>query len=440
MVQVSDAKHTYISEFESFAANGACAAPGWLKDLRSAAIARFAELGFPSMRIEEWRFTSVKAIAETPFSLKSTPARTEVSVGDIEHLLIGGLDRSRLVFVNGRYSEELSLLDGLTSDVTLTSLASQLDHDSELVRKHLGRYASYQDNAFTALSTAFIRDGAFVYVAPDTVLEQPIQVLYLTVPRGEPGMAHPRSLVVIDANSRARFIEMYASLEGGVYLTNTVTEIVLREGAQGECYRIQRESEEGYHTAATHMYLGKDCRFSLATFAMGAALSRHDINLVLDGTGTEGTLNGLYVIGGRQHVDHHTTIEHAKPDCTSHEHFNGVLDDRARAVFNGRIIVRPGAQRTDSKQTNNNLLLSETARADSQPQLEIYADDVRCTHGATLGPLDKNAQFYIQSRGIDDAEARRLMTYGFAADILDRVESDVVREYLDRAVKARLAN
>jgi Fe-S cluster assembly protein SufD len=244
---------------------------------------------------------------------------------------------------------------------------------------------------------------------------------------------------MLERGAMATVVETYATLDGGQHLTNSVTELVLEEGARAHHLRIQRESDTAFHMATSQSYQGKDSRLLSCSVAFGSALSRHDVNAVLDGTGAELLLNGLSVLAGRQHVDHHTTIEHARPHCESHELFNGIFADHARGVFTGRIIVRPGAQQTDSKQTNNNVLLSEAARADSQPQLEIYADDVKCTHGATIGPLDPNALFYLQTRGIGAQDARQLLTYGFAADVVSRLEVPELRERLDRLVGARLA-
>jgi Fe-S cluster assembly protein SufD len=432
----TDATRRYVAEFEAFAANGAGKAPQWLRELRAAAIARFAELGFPTTRQEDWRFTSVAPIAETPFALparRSGPATKKVGLW-----LLPVASACRLVFVNGRFSAPLSSVEGLPRGVRAASLAAALDAEPELVQRHLVR-AGDADTAFGALNTAFIRDGAFVHVAAGVELDAPLQLLFLTAPGAKPMVSHPRNLVVVERGARASVIEGYAALQDGVYWTNAVTQVHVGEGAHLELVRCQREAAGAYHVAITTTRQERNSVLRLHPMVLGAALARHDITSVLDGPGAELVLNGLYLLGGRQHADHHTVIDHAKPDCQSHEFFNGVLDGGARGVFNGRIIVRPGAQRTDSKQTNHNLVLSEQARADSQPQLEIYADDVKCTHGATLGPLDPKALFYLQSRGLSLAEARSLLTYGFGAEILGRVRHAGVRDALDTLVRAALA-
>ena len=268
-----------------------------------------------------------------------------------------------------------------------------------------------QDRPFSALNTAFVSDGAFVHVPAKATIAEPIQLLFLST-GGKPVVTHPRNLLVLEREARASIVETYASLSEAKapYWTNTVTEIVVGDSARVDYHRVQRESPRAYHVATTQTHQGRDSTVNLHTVAFGGALARHDIGAVMAGPGGTLVLNGLYLLAGEQHADHHTTIDHAADHCESHEYFNGVLDGKSRGVFTGRIIVRPGAQKTDSKQTNNNLLLSTDAHADSQPQLEIYADDVKCTHGSTVGPLDPRALFYLRSRGIGEREARRLLT------------------------------
>ena len=269
-------------------------------------------------------------------------------------------------------------------------------------------------------------------------MDEPVQLLYLSAPNGTPTVSYPRTLVVVERGGRLSLVETYGGTPGSRYWTDAVTEIITHENARVDAYRVQRESEQAFHTAATYSEQGRDSTVTIHPVVFGAALSRHDIVTRLGGPNGHCTINGLYILDGAQHADHHTTIDHAEPHCESHEYMNGVLDGRSRGVFNGRIIVRPGAQRTDSKQTNNNLVLSEHARADSQPQLEIYADDVKCTHGATLGPIDPRAMFYLTSRGISAAEARSLLTYGFGAEIIDRMEIAPLQAQLDRLIRQRV--
>jgi Fe-S cluster assembly protein SufD len=432
----------YVADFEAFAGNGAAGAPAWLKQIREGAIARFAELGFPTTKQEEWRFTSVAPIADRRFVLAHAPRSPLPTLSDIERSCVGV--GPRVVFVNGRHVPELSSGAALPAGVLATSLAAALKSDvsGELARAHLARHAPWHDSPFAALNTAFLADGAFVLVPAGVTLEQPLELLFLSSagPAADgPTVSHPRSLIVIERGARAAVVETYAGLGDGVYWSNAVTEIVVGEAARAELYRVQREGPQGLQIATTHSRQERDSFLGLHVATLGAALARHDITAVLAGAGAELILNGLYLLRDAQHADHHTVIDHAQPHCASHEYFNGVLAGRAHGVFNGRIIVRPGAQRTDSKQTNNNLLLSTEARADSQPQLEIYADDVKCTHGSTVGPIDQTQLYYLRSRGLSPDAARSILTYGFGAEILDRMRHPAVRERLEQWIRERLA-
>ena len=421
-----------VGSYNAWATNGASRAPTWLKDLRESGIARFGDLGFPTMKQEAWRFTSVAPIANASFELAHPPARIP-QLEDIRPFLLFEAGY-RLVFIDGFFQPSLST--PFFDDIQ--SLAHVLTHRQDLVRQHLGQYAATQDRPFSALNTAFVSDGAFVHLPAKATIAEPIQLLFLST-GGKPVVSHPRNLVVLERETRASIVETYASLSEGPYWTNSVTEVVVGEAARVDYHRVQRDSGRAYHVAATQTHQGRDSTVNLHTVAFGAALARHDIGAVMAGPGGTLILNGLYLLAAEQHADHHTTIDHAADHCESHEYFNGVLDGHSRGVFTGRIIVRPGAQKTDSKQTNNNLLLSTDAHADSQPQLEIYADDVKCTHGSTVGPLDPRALFYLQSRGVGEHDARRLLTYGFAAEILGRMDVAPLRAQLDAIVRGRLA-
>jgi Fe-S cluster assembly protein SufD len=437
VTQQTDSAQRLVTAFDEFTANGSSASPPWLKRLREEAFHRFTELGFPTTKQEKWRFTSVKPLMEHAFVLAAGDAPT-ITPELLEPFLLPIEGGARLVFVNGRFSETLSTLPAAVPGVRIGSLAAAVENHSDLVEQHLGRRDPVDDNPFAALNTAFTADGGFLYVPAQTAVEQPVQMLFYTTTGDDPVMSHPRTLVIVEEGASVRLIETYAGVAGGMYFMNPVTEIVVGDNGRADCYRLQRESGEAYHVATTRSRQGRDSWYSESPIVFGGVLSRHDLRMTLEGEGGEGVLNGLYLTGGMQHVDHQTVIEHAVPHCDSHEYFNGILDERSHAVFNGRIIVRPGAQKTDSKQTNNNLLLSEDARADSQPQLEIYADDVRCTHGATLGPLDDNSLFYLESRGIGRDQARALLTYGFGVEILNRVNIEELRLHLDDLVRARL--
>jgi len=424
----------YLAAHKAFAGNGASHSPTWLRDLRARAIARFGELGFPTTKQEEWRFTNVAPIAATPFAL-AKPSAVGLQPSALAPFLIGDDAQPRLVFVNGRLSAELSQSSGWPAGVRVESLVAAVAEDPEFVQRHLGAQADR--GSLAALNTAFVSDGALVHVPAGVQVTTPVQLLFLAAPGEVPFVTHPRNLVVVERGARVAIVETYAAAGEGVYWTNAVTELVVGEGARVDWHRVQRESRQAYHTATSHSRQERDSVVHLHTVTLGAVLTRHDVHTVLNGPGGSAVLNGLYLPRDEQHVDHHTWIDHAAPHCDTHEYFNGVLDGKARSVFSGRIIVRPGAQRTDSKQTNNNLLLSADAHADSQPQLEIYADDVKCTHGSTTGPLDEKAMFYLRSRGVGADAARRLLTYGFASEILDRMEVRPLRERLDTLVRER---
>ncbi|HUI80283.1 MAG TPA: Fe-S cluster assembly protein SufD [Bryobacteraceae bacterium] len=349
----------------------------WIQQLRDAAFARFAELGFPTTHDEEWRFTNVAPIAR---------ARFEVGPRQV--------------------------------------LPSVPEDAQEFLAKH----ARFDKNPFVALNTAFFNGVHFTRVPRGTVLEQPIEVSFTA----RQGMALPhRTLIVVGAQAQCTIVETYQGT--GSYFTNAVTEIVVGEGAVVDHYKIQEESREAFHIETVHATLGRSANFTSYSISIGGALVRNDANVTLS-EGTEATLSGLYVVNGRQHVDNHTEIDHAKPHGTSHELYKGILDGKASAVFNGRIIVRKDAQKTDSKQTNKNLVLSDDAVIDTKPELQILADDVRCTHGATIGQLDAESLFYLQSRGIGKNEARDVLTYAFAQDIIDRVKVPALKDHLEKVL------
>src|SRR5436309_5301595 len=352
-----------VGSYRAWASNGASGAPDWLKDLREGGIARFHDLGFPSMKQEAWRFTSVAPIAEGSFELAQPPARTP-KLDDIRPFLLFETGY-RLVFLDGFFQPSLST--PFFDDIQ--SLAHVVAHRQDLVRQHLGTYAATQDRPFSALNTAFVQEGAFVHVPAKATIAEPVQLLFLA--SGDKVVTHPRNLVVLEHEARASVVETYASLSDGPYWTNSVTEVVVGEAARVDYHRVQRESPRAYHVAATQTHQGRDSTVNLHTVAFGGALARHDIGAVMAGPGGRLILNGPDPPDGAQPAEHHNTIDHPAEHCDSHEYFNGVLDGRSRGVFTGRIIVRPGPQKTESKQTNNNLLLSTDAHADSQPQLEI---------------------------------------------------------------------
>jgi Fe-S cluster assembly protein SufD len=426
---------TYREQFRAL--EHAAPAPAWLAPLRRAGLARFEELGLPTPRHEDWRFTNTAPIARLPFHPALQPA-DGVTAEQLARLTFSRLPGARLVFINGHFAPQWSAVRGLPPGVKAGSLATALASDPAFVEQHLGRYAQTADNGFAALNQAFFLDGGFVHVPAGTVVAEPIQLLYLST-AGPVGTAvHPRNLILAEAGAEVTILESYVALGGAQYLTNTVTELFAGERARLEFIKFQDEATDAFHLAAFHGEFGRASNVNVHSFALGARLSRNNIRTRLAGEGLECILNGLYLTRGEQLADHHMIVEHARPHCASHEYFNGILDDKSRGVFHGRILVRPEAQKTDAKQTNKNLLLSDDAGADTKPQLEIYADDVKCTHGATIGQLNAESIFYLRSRGLGPETARRMLIHAFAGEIIERIRHEPAREELDRLVWARL--
>jgi len=409
--------------------------PAWLRDVRRSAADAFGRMGIPTTRDEEWRATNVAPIADTPFV--SAPLVT-VSPEETARFLVPGLAGPLLVFVNGRYAAELSAPGLPAAGLTVATIGDALERGPESLEPFLARHSDSAVHPFAALNTALFEDGALVAVADNTVADLPIQLVFLSTATAAPAMSAPRVLVVLGRNSQARVIETFGSLRHASGFTNAVTEVVVGDGSVLEHCRLQLESESACHVGCTGFHVGRSSRSSSHAFAFGGRIARHDTVAVLAGEGADCTLNGLYLAGGNQLIDNHTEIDHARPHGTSHELYKGILGGRARGVFNGRIRVRPDAQKTDAKQTNRALLLSDEAQVNTKPQLEIFANDVRCTHGATVGQLSQEALFYLRTRGIGLDDATSLLVRAFAADVTSRTGLEPVRAELDRLLAARL--
>jgi len=412
--------------------------PAWVFPLRKAGIVRFAELGFPTLHDEDWRFTNVAPIVKLPFRPVFESVPDGVTPEVVGRSVFGSLPASRLVFVNGHFVPELSTPSTENDPIQVRSLAHVLAADPNRLEKRLGGHIGDEANAFRALNTAFFQDGALVEIAPGKTVERPIHLLFITTTMETGAATHPRNLIIVGKNSQATVLESYVSTVEGSYLTNAVTDLIVAEGASLEHCKFQDESLRAFHMAAIHAHLGRGANLVSHSIATGARLSRNNIRTVLAGEGVECVLNGLYLTHGDQLADHHMVVEHAQPHCNSHEYYNGILDGRSKGVFHGRILVRQPAQKTDAKQTNKNLLLSEDATVDTKPQLEIYADDVKCTHGATIGQLNEESIFYLRARGIGVDTARRMLIHAFAGEIIERIRSTPAREELDRLVWERL--
>lgn len=427
----------YLRSFEAFAKDEGATAPDWARSLRLSAITRFETLGFPTTRNEDWHFTSVAPIVESGLTPSAVPSGS-VTTDELSPYTFGA-DWHQLVFVNGRFDASLSNVDSLPDGVRAMPLAQAFGELPILVEQHLSKIASFDAHAFTALNTAFMTDGAVIHVKGDVDVGLPIHLVFVSDASIVSGVTQPRNLIVLDRFAKATVLETYCAIghDTGVYLTNAVTEAVIGDGATLTHIKLQRESERAFHVGTFDARQARDSHLVQFSFATGAALSRTNVYTELRGEGCGATLNGLYLGDAEQTIDHQTRIEHVEPNCYSRELYKGILDGSSHGVFNGKVFVHPAAQKTDGKQTNNTLLLSERAQIDTKPQLEIFADDVKCTHGATVGRLDETSLFYMKSRGIDARTARELLTYAFAADVLETIELAEVREGLEAATLRR---
>ncbi len=426
-MEVLKERDLYSEDFETVQREGR-EEPRWFQDYRRAGMEKFLQLGFPTRKQEEWRFSDFRSLARTAFA-PSLSANGSFSAEDLSQLPFSELQCPRLVFVNGALRPDLSRIQE-TAGLTVTTLQSALRNSPQAVKAHLGKHAVLANNPFVALNAALSRDGFFIHVNPGTIETEPVHVLHVTTDSSQPVRTHLRNLVVVGDNSQFTLVECYLGAGGNVTFTNPVTEVVVGANSMVRHYRLQNESRGGFHVGCNEVYQDRDSHYRTLSIDLGSRLTRNDFRCVLDGEGGLAGIDGLYLLKGRQHLDNYTTLEHVRPHCDSRELFKGVLDEHARGIFRGRIIVHKDAQKTDSKQTNNNLLLSDHSLVNTKPQLEIYADDVKCTHGATIGQLDPEALFYLRSRGISRAAARSILIFGFAGEVIDRVRVSSLRDQL----------
>lgn len=409
----------------------------WFDRLRFSAMDSFERLGFPTVKEEDWKYTNLASLARLEFEPFDT-GDIDFEPKTVEHFSYPEFAKSRLVLVNGVLQPELSAIEG-ADKIVVSTLSDAISDDRyrDIVREHLARGADYTVSGITALNTAFM-SGVFVLIPRNAKLEAPLQILSVSDPATPEMASFPRILLISEENSSATIVESYAATEGSQYFTNAVVEIFLKDGARLEHYRVQRESIDAFHVATTTADLGNGSSYDTTSITLGAKLSRHDINVVMNHEGAECWVDGLYLVSTGQHTDTHSMIDHVQPHCTSHQLYKGILDGNSRAVFNGKIFVRHGAQKTDALQTNKNLLLSPEAHVDTKPQLEIFADDVKCAHGAAIGQIDEEELFYLQTRGIHPDLGRNLLTYGFAEEVIGKIKVDSIRLQLDQAVLNRL--
>ena len=433
-----DTRDTYLSAFAEFEQTAGGQGPAWLQGLRRQAIACFADVGFPSTRLEDWRYTNVAPITKTPFVPVLAPHGNGLTLDWLEQATASAQASTRLVLVDGHISTELSSLHQLPAGVEVAGLAAAVGGTAATLEAHLSRYARTDQNGFVALNTAFLQDGAFVRVSRGTRVETPTHLVFVSTTHGRPTVSHPRTLIVVEEDAQATIVESYVGVGDGVYFTNAVTELVAGQNAVVEACKLAQEAPSAFHVATLAVHQDRNSTVTCHSFSLGGGLVRNDVRAVLDGEGSESTLNGLFLADGRAHVDNHTIIDHVSPHGTSHELYKGVLGGNATGIFNGRIRVQQHAQKTSAQQANHNLLLSGDAQINTNPQLEICADDVKCYHGSTIGQLDADALFYLRSRGIDLGAARTLLTYAFASEMVSRLTFEPLRARLDQLLRTRL--
>ena len=433
--EIADAKEWFASYFHTFEdrLNGYRNIP--FHEIRKTAIDRFSEIGFPGRKDEDWKYTRVTPILKYKFRLADGDGA--VSEARVRPFMFKGLEKRVVVFINGRFSPRLSTFPFAAEQVYVNDLKTALKEKGELLQKYLAKYADFQKNPFTALNTAYALDGACIYLPDNTVVEEPIHLLYLVDPGDDPVFTNPRNLVIVGKNSRLRLIESYHTLNEGIYFNNGVTEVVLEEDAHVEHVKVQDESKQAFHIATVQVEQTARSVYSMVNIDLGGALVRNNINIVLDAEYCEAHLYGFYMGSGKQHIDNHTFIDHARANCESNETYRGILSGKATGVFNGKVYVRPDAQKTNAYQSNKALLLSDDATVNSKPELEIYADDVKCSHGATVGQLDEEALFYLRSRGIPEDKALSMLQHAFAIDIFENITIETVREQLENTLLER---
>jgi len=425
---------SYAEDFKAVAATLPGVGVPWLEQLRTNAMESFLDSGFPTTRIEDWKYTDLRSLTRRHYTPVTRPPSIDSVIpadpwwqDELQH---------RLVFIDGHFVPELCPLHPLLNGVTITSLARVLEQQPDLLEHRLGRNTALEQPGFNAFNTAFMRDGAYLTLGDGTVLEQSVHLLFVSTGT-DLSMRPVRNIIVAGPHSHATVVESYVALGDAAGLTSAVTEISLETGAHIEHYKLEEESASASHIAGIYVTQERDSRFDSHNIALGGQLVRNDLQIALNGPGAATTLNGLTVTRGRQHVDNHTRVDHNKPQARSDEWYRGILDDRSRSIFNGRIVVHPNAQQTVSHQANHSLLLSGDAEADAKPQLEIHADDVQCTHGCTVGQLDEDVLFYFRSRGVDAVTARNFLVCAFAVDVLERIRLQPVRRMLERRLAGR---
>jgi Fe-S cluster assembly protein SufD len=423
-------KYQLLADFKHFEdkMNGEANSP--IHKIRQDAISVFDKLGFPIKKMEEWKYTNLNSVTKNEYRQILIPHSNKLTEEDIKNLNIPEIDGSTLVLVNGRYSAKLSKINNNDESIFIGSFSEGLSKHNDIVMSHFAKYADYKAHSMTALNTAFANDGVFIYVPKNKTPDKPILIVNIADSREENILLQPRNLFVLEEDASASISEITYSIGDKPSLNNTVTEIVVSPNARLDHHRIQNDSHDAYNVNTTQVNQSKDSYYSSTVISWGGAILRNDLNSVLSGENGECHFYGLYLTDGREHVDNHTLADHAVPNCFSNELYKGIMGGESTGVFNGKIMVRPDAQKTNAYQSNNNILVSENATINTKPQLEIFADDVKCSHGATIGQLDENALFYLRSRGINENDAKNLLLFAFASDVMDSIKNEEIRDYV----------
>lgn len=413
------------------------ASQSWVADLREASFKQYERLGIPTPRMEDWKYTNLKSLQRQKFQF-STENKNKVTENEISAAIIPGLDMYKIVFVDGVIDYTISKLQGITCNVKIASLGDQLSTNNKDLKLHLGKHATPDLNGFVSLNTALMRDGIYIHLLENAIIDKPIHLIYISTTQNTSPWFHLRNLIIAEPNSQAVVVESYVGFSDSVYFNNITTEISLEQNANITHYKIQQEAKQAFHVALIKILQNQGSHFSSYSLSIGGKLSRNEIQCDLSAPGCECILNGLYLANERQQVDTVAKVDHKAVNGTSRVFFKGIENDKAKAIFRGAAYVHPNAQQTDAEQKNNNLLLSPNAEVDTKPQLEIYANDVKCSHGATVGQLDEDELFYLRSRGIDENTARGLLTYSFAKEIIDDFPLTSLAQHADFIVKNKL--
>jgi len=435
MENVIDFKEWFVKNFKTFEDSLNGEKTPELHRIRKEALQNFSDLSLPTLKDEEWRYTNISPLLKYNFNLP--PEDLKISDELVNKFLFAQIDSNILIFVNGKFSKENSKLLNLPEGTIVGSISDAVKNNPEIIEKHFGKYASYNNQIFTALSTAYTMDGAFIYVPNGKIVEHPIHIIFITTASEDKIITQPRNLFVASEYSQVTIIEHFVSENDNIYFTNAVTEIVAEDNTVVDHYKLQEESKNAFHIARVEIDQEQKSNFTSHSISTGGAITRNNINARFNGEGGECTLNGLFLLEDKQLFDAHTLIDHANPLCNSHEHYKGILDDSSRGVFNGKVLVRQDAQKTNAFQQNNNILLSNNALVNTKPQLEIFADDVKCSHGATIGQIDKDARFYLKSRGIGEEAANAILMHAFASDVIKSMKMESVRNYLEDILSKR---